>query len=358
MDTAFASLHPTVAAWCDEKLGSATPPQRRALPLGVAGRNVLISSPTGTGKTLAAFLPVMSRRAALRDAGPVVRLSRYGVLAVARYDEVQAVLADWRAFSSARGVGLSDFAKEKPWRLPSLVLETDPPLHDRTRKVLDGVLSPAALRRLRAGFQDAADALVDALLARGGFDAIPDLAEAYPLTVFPDAVGMPRENRHHLLPYGNMVFNSFGPHNEFFHEATKDAAPVLAWLETQMQRGAFAPGGFGLYAIRGTEPELKAETGQSACNPLRARESHRVVCTKGVAKQQELGLSIDRSAKRHDAVLMPPMSAKEAPHTPETYLIDDAFSQLTVERGGNLDGCNAADADNVSASRPAERPNP
>ena len=183
--------------------------------------------------------------AALREAGPVVRLSGYGVLAVARYDEVQAMLADWRAFSSARGVGLSDFAKEKPWRLPSLVLETDPPLHDRTRKVLDGVLSPAALRRLRAGFQDAAEALIDALLARGDFDAIPDLAEAYPLTVFPDAVGMPRENRRFLLPYGNMVFNSFGPRNQFFADAVRDAEPVLAWVQAQSQRAALAPEGFG-----------------------------------------------------------------------------------------------------------------
>ncbi|MBV8703533.1 MAG: cytochrome P450, partial [Acetobacteraceae bacterium] len=183
--------------------------------------------------------------AALREAGPVVRLSRYGVLAVARYDEVQAMLADWRAFSSARGVGLSDFAKERPWRLPSLVLETDPPLHDRTRKVLDGVLSPAALRRLRAGFQDAAEALIDALLARGDFDAIPDLAEAYPLTVFPDAVGMPRENRRFLLPYGNMVFNSFGPRNQFFADAVRDAEPVLAWVQAQSQRAALAPEGFG-----------------------------------------------------------------------------------------------------------------
>ncbi|MBV9117471.1 MAG: cytochrome P450 [Acetobacteraceae bacterium] len=183
--------------------------------------------------------------AALREAGPVVRLSRYGVLAVARYDEVQTMLADWRAFSSARGVGLSDFAKERPWRLPSLVLETDPPLHDRTRKVLDGVLSPAALRRLRAGFQDAAEALIDALLARGEFDAIPDLAEAYPLTVFPDAVGMPRENRRFLLPYGNMVFNSFGPRNQFFADAVRDAEPVLAWVQAQSQRAALAPEGFG-----------------------------------------------------------------------------------------------------------------
>jgi cytochrome P450 len=183
--------------------------------------------------------------AALRDAGPVVRLSRYGVLAVARYAEVQAVLTDWRAFSSARGVGLADFAKEKPWRLPSLLLETDPPLHDRTRKVVDGVLSAAALRRLRKGFESAADTLIDELLARGSFDAIPDLAEAYPLTVFPDAVGMPRENRRFLLPYGNMVFNSFGPRNAFFAEAVKDAEPVLEWVQKQSQRTALAPGGFG-----------------------------------------------------------------------------------------------------------------
>ena len=89
------------------------------------------------------------------------------------------------------------------------------------------------------------DALVDRLLERGSFDAIANLAEAYPLTVFPDAMGMPRENRHFLLPYGNMAFNAFGPRNEFFEAAFAEAEPVLAWLQRQMRREAFAPGGFG-----------------------------------------------------------------------------------------------------------------
>ncbi len=182
---------------------------------------------------------------ALREAGPVVRLPRYGVVGVARYAEVRAVLSDWQSFSSARGVGLADFKKEKPWRLPSLVLETDPPLHDRTRKVLDRVLSAAAMRRLRADFEQAAEALIDELLRRGTFDAVRDLAEAYPLTVFPDAVGMPREHRSYLLPYGNMVFNSFGPRNAFFEEAVKDAEPVIEWVQAQSQRAALAPVGFG-----------------------------------------------------------------------------------------------------------------
>jgi cytochrome P450 len=182
---------------------------------------------------------------ALREAGPVVRLTQYDVWAIARYQEVYKVLNDWRIYSSARGVGLTDFKKEKPWRLPSLVLETDPPLHDRTRKVLDSVLSPAAMRGLRASFAEAADRLIDELLERASFDAIPDLAEAYPLEVFPDAVGMPRENRRYLLPYGNMVFNSFGPRNAFFQDAVRDAEPVVEWVQAQSQRDALSPNGFG-----------------------------------------------------------------------------------------------------------------
>src|SRR5262245_53005742 len=85
----------------------------------------------------------------LREAGPVVWLSRHGIFAVARYREVHEVLHDWQSFCSSRGVGLSDFAKEKPWRPPSLVLETDPPEHDRARAVLNRVLSATAMRELR-----------------------------------------------------------------------------------------------------------------------------------------------------------------------------------------------------------------
>ena len=68
MDSPFAALHPDVARWCVDRLGEPTPPQRDALPLGIERRNLLICSPTGTGKTLAAFLPIVSRLAHRRDA--------------------------------------------------------------------------------------------------------------------------------------------------------------------------------------------------------------------------------------------------------------------------------------------------
>src|SRR3984893_14868153 len=137
----------------------------------------------------------------LREAGPVVYLDKWNVCGVARYAEVHAVLNDPLTFCSSRGVGLSDFAKEKPWRPPSLVLEADPPAHTRTRAVLSRVLSPAVMKQIRDGFVAAAEAKVDELLAKESFDAVADLAEAYPLSIFPDAVGLKQEGREHLLPY-------------------------------------------------------------------------------------------------------------------------------------------------------------
>ena len=50
----------------------------------------------------------------LREAGPVVWLSRYRVHAVARYAEVDAVLNDWRTFCSSLGVGMDNYATGKP----------------------------------------------------------------------------------------------------------------------------------------------------------------------------------------------------------------------------------------------------
>src|SRR6201996_6973458 len=126
----------------------------------------------------------------MREAGPLVYLDKWGIYGVARYAEVHGVLNDPATFCSGRGVGLSDFAKEKPWRPASIILEADPPAHTRTRAVLSDVLSPTALKHLRGRFTAAAEAKVDELIERKSFDAIADLAEAYPLSIFPDALGL------------------------------------------------------------------------------------------------------------------------------------------------------------------------
>ena len=84
------------------------------------------------------------------------------------------------------------------------------------------------------------------LAERREFDGIADLAEAYPLKVFPDAVGISEEGRENLLSYGNMVFNSFGPRNDLFEKAMANAGPVRDWIMSKCSRAALAPDGLGI----------------------------------------------------------------------------------------------------------------
>ena len=181
----------------------------------------------------------------LREAGAVVWLERYGIYASARHAEVTQGLTDWQTFCSGAGVGLDDFRRQKPWRAPSLILEADPPLHTRSRTVLNRALSAKAMAGLRESFRDAAETFADVLLARRRYDAITEIAEVYPLKVFPRAVGLGADGLENLLPYGALAFNAFGPRNKHFDAAMAGASVVVGWINAQCRREALSPDGIG-----------------------------------------------------------------------------------------------------------------
>ncbi|WP_372868241.1 DEAD/DEAH box helicase, partial [Pseudomonas sp.] len=55
-EAALAAFHPAVAAWFRGQFAAPTPAQRQAWPAIGAGRSTLVAAPTGSGKTLTAFL--------------------------------------------------------------------------------------------------------------------------------------------------------------------------------------------------------------------------------------------------------------------------------------------------------------
>jgi cytochrome P450 len=181
----------------------------------------------------------------LRALGPIVWLECHDIWVVARYDPVCAVLGDWRRFSNAGGGGIRNNFKDKPWRQPSLILEVDPPDHGRTRAVLMRALSATRLKALRPAFKAEADRIVVQALAREVVDAIPELAQSFPLTVFPNAVGMAREERSNMLVYGSMVFGGFGPSTPWYEALMEQAEAVSAWIMARCQRGALSGDGIG-----------------------------------------------------------------------------------------------------------------
>jgi cytochrome P450 len=181
----------------------------------------------------------------LREAGPVVKLKAYPVYACARHDEVHHVLTDYANYISGAGAGLTNFNLEKPFRPKSLILEADPPQHTQMRTVLSRILSPKAVMQIRESFAAVAEAMVDRCVEKGEIDGIHDLAQPFPLKVFPDAVGLDDSERDNLLLYGDMVFNSMGPRNELLARSTERVIPVTQWIMDHCDRKMLRPGGFG-----------------------------------------------------------------------------------------------------------------
>jgi cytochrome P450 len=203
------------------------------------------------------------RYAELRDAGPVVWLTRYEHYLVARHAETQIVLDDWEIFGSTRGFGLNDPEHDVPLvdapeyerftDIPQMCTEgmrrlldavrPDPPEHEAIRRMFMRMLAPSLVRSWRERIVGGADELVGELVARGHFDAAVELAEDYVMNVIGDIVGLPAEGRENMLAYGNMAMNTSGPRNETYIDSIAAAVDSIPWVETACRRDAVSPGG-------------------------------------------------------------------------------------------------------------------
>lgn len=201
----------------------------------------------------------------LRNAGPVVWLSKYGFYSVGGYDQAAQVLSDWKQYSSARGVGTTDLAKEKPWWGERAVLiESDPPRHNEIKAHVMKVYNPRALADLGTMFRREARQLLDRVLPKGQFDAHSDIAAAFPLKVFGDALGIDGEDRETLLTFGDLVFNNFGPNNAVRARAwdAAEKAGAVDFMRARTARDAVREGSLGqqLHALSETGQLTPAES--------------------------------------------------------------------------------------------------
>lgn len=196
----------------------------------------------------------------LRELGPVCYLSKWNIFAVTQYQYVKEVLNQPTIFCSAAGVGISNFKKDPPWRVPSLLLETDPPDHTRNRAVISKTLSPVAIKNLKEQFETEANLLIDRLLEKRYFDGVTDLAEAFPLKVFGDAIGITPYNRYNAMLYGDMNFNSMGPKNELFMQAMSRVDEVNAWVLDACQRKNLTKTGLGIQIYDAVDSGIFTET--------------------------------------------------------------------------------------------------
>ncbi len=186
----------------------------------------------------------------LRELAPAVKLSRYNITLVPRYEHVAAGLRDWKKFSST----------SRPWHdprsvRPELLLTDDPPKHTRVRAVISAALSPQALSKMGEAFRADAEALITRLKEKSGttIDATAEITRPFVYKVLPDLLGIPLEGRANMYAFGNMVWATLGPENELFHEAMKNVGPVVEWVERCCNRENLSPDSLGMQMFRAAD---------------------------------------------------------------------------------------------------------
>jgi cytochrome P450 len=73
---------------------------------------------------------------------------------------------------------------------------------------------------------------VDEVLARGEFDAVTDLAAAFPMAVVFDLIGLPDEARPNMLRWADATFNVFGPMNARTVDSLAVVQELFGWVST------------------------------------------------------------------------------------------------------------------------------
>ncbi|XXT23345.1 DEAD/DEAH box helicase [Sorangium sp. So ce429] len=122
-------FHPVVDRWFRERFGAPAPAQERAWPVIAAGRDTLISAPTGAGKTLAAFLFCLDRlvrdaaRGALEDRTDVLYISPLKALSHDVHRNLEQPIAEISAAMEQAGL--------PPPGIRAVVRTGDSPAQDR-----------------------------------------------------------------------------------------------------------------------------------------------------------------------------------------------------------------------------------
>ena len=142
----------------------------------------------------------------LRDTYPVYRhATPYGrawphYWMLSRAGDVNTALADWRRFSSSRGV-LVDTDLTGVSNTPPLLFDADPPRHDEIRSVLSRVLTPSRVTGLEPHVRGYAQDLVAGFAATGAFDASTDFGQLIPTITMCSLLDLPVDEHEQFLKW-------------------------------------------------------------------------------------------------------------------------------------------------------------
>jgi cholest-4-en-3-one 26-monooxygenase len=151
-----------------------------------------------------------------------------GYWAVTKYDDCVTVNRDYERFSSsAKGTMPFELSEDEIAQQSLMMLNMDPPLHTRYRRLVNKGFTPRMVRDLEESIHRATDSIIDRVIESGQADFVTDLAAELPLQVIAELLGVPQEDRHKMFEWSNRMVGSEDPEYQDQAALALDAAMEL-----------------------------------------------------------------------------------------------------------------------------------
>jgi cytochrome P450 len=107
------------------------------------------------------------------------------------------------------------------------IINMDPPGLNKRRKLISNAFNPRAIAKLEDGIRARAARMIDNLLAQGEGDWIEDVADALPMTVIGDIIGIPDDDRPRVFDCLDRILKSRTPEGQLNRKQDVDH---FAWI--------------------------------------------------------------------------------------------------------------------------------
>jgi cholest-4-en-3-one 26-monooxygenase len=151
-----------------------------------------------------------------------------GFWAVTSLPEATQVNRDYEHFSSARkATYLWELAEDDLAQQQLVMLNMDPPLHTRYRRLVNKGFTPRMVNQLHERIHVATDNIIDQVIERGSADFVTDIAAELPLVVIAELLGVPNEDRHRMFDWSNRMIGNEDPEYQSAGEMAQMASMEL-----------------------------------------------------------------------------------------------------------------------------------
>jgi cholest-4-en-3-one 26-monooxygenase len=158
-----------------------------------------------------------------------------GFWVVTKYDDCVSVNRDWERFSSyRRGTMPFEMSDDEIEQQKLMMVNMDPPLHTRYRRLVNKGFTPRMVRDLEANIHATADSIIDQIIEKGEADFVTDLSAELPLQVIAELLGVPHEDRHKMFDWSNRMVGNEDPEYGLTAEDAMMAAMELYGFSTEL----------------------------------------------------------------------------------------------------------------------------